>query len=210
MVCSRDLSQQHCFSFSFDVLHDDVVIFAPQKKGRHVSILAPVLLLAGGFIEGVPMCRHCRSLNKISHWSRISQAVLAYLYNTYNLCSSCRLLQEAETYKEVVRQIWQFIERNTDVEHDSYFSCRLCRGVFDPWNAESLVFLLWALSCNGHHAMSAATCHRVRMRVRLAFVRLTIHSPARRGRNPLAISSLRKSSFSCRRYRSLTENQTRL
>jgi len=37
---------------------NDVVIFAPQKKGRHVSILAPVLLLAGGFIEGVPMRRH--------------------------------------------------------------------------------------------------------------------------------------------------------
>ena len=30
---------------------NDVVIFAPQKKGRHVSILAPVLLLVGGFIE---------------------------------------------------------------------------------------------------------------------------------------------------------------
>ena len=57
---------------------------------------------------------------------------------------------------------------------------------------------------------AAATCHRVRMRVRLAFVGLTIHSPARRGRNPHAISSLRKSSFSCRRYRSLTENQRRL
>ena len=45
---------------------NDVVIFAPQKKGRHVSILAPVLLLGGGFIEGVPMRRHCRNLNKIS------------------------------------------------------------------------------------------------------------------------------------------------
>ena len=30
---------------------NDVVIFAPQKKGRHVSILAPVLLLVGGLIE---------------------------------------------------------------------------------------------------------------------------------------------------------------
>ena len=177
---------------------------------RHDVSLAPILLLVGGFIEGAPMHRHFRGLNKISPWFRISQAVFAYLYNTYNLCSSCRLLQEAETYKEALRQIWQFIEGNTDVEHDCYFSCRLCRGVFDPWNAESLVFLLWALSCNGHHAMSAATCHRVRMRVRLAFVRLTIHSPARRGRNPHAISSLRKSSFSCRRYRSLTENQRRL
>ena len=114
---------------------NDVVIFAPQKKGRHVSILAPVLLLVGGLIEWVPMRRHCRSLNKISPWSRISQALFAYLHNTYNLCSSCRLLQEAETYKEVLRQIRQFTEGNTDVQHDCYFSCRLCRGVFDRWTA---------------------------------------------------------------------------
>ena len=51
---------------------------------RHDVSLAPILLLVGGFIEGAPMHRHFRGLNKISPWSRIIQAVPAYLHNIYN------------------------------------------------------------------------------------------------------------------------------
>ena len=52
-------------TWDFHCRHD-VSILAPEKKGRNVPILAPILLLVGGFIEGAPMHRHFRGLNKIS------------------------------------------------------------------------------------------------------------------------------------------------
>ncbi len=70
-------------TWDFHCRHD-VSILAPEQKGRNVPILAPILLLVGGFIEGAPMHRHFRGLNKISPWSRIIQAVPAYLHNIYN------------------------------------------------------------------------------------------------------------------------------